>query len=86
MNQWAASGEKQDEERYGQFWELSSEGEQRCFEDTKDSQAGETDASWKGSVFLSRPQKPHTAYWERGGGGGEGDRVPMKSSSLRSDP
>ena len=32
MNQWAASGEKQDEERYGQFWKLSGQGEQRCFE------------------------------------------------------
>ena len=26
MNQWAANGEKQDEKRYGQFWELSGQG------------------------------------------------------------
>ena len=31
MNRWAASGEKQ-EERYGQFWELSEQSEQRRFE------------------------------------------------------
>ena len=32
MNQWAASGEKQDEERHVQFWELSGEGRRHCFE------------------------------------------------------
>ena len=32
MNQWAAIGEKQDEKRYGQLWELSGQGEQRYFE------------------------------------------------------
>ena len=50
MNQWGANGERQDEERYGQFWELSGQGEQCCFElfavcltlrDTEDSQTGE---------------------------------------------
>ena len=51
MNRWAASGEKQ-EERYGQFWELSQQSEQRHFEpsvvfffffrrDTEHSQTGE---------------------------------------------
>ena len=49
MNRWAAyAGEKKDEERYAQFWELSEQGEQRCSErfvvclrDTEDSQTGE---------------------------------------------
>ena len=31
VNQWAASGEKQDEERYSQFGEPSGQGEQSCF-------------------------------------------------------
>ena len=51
-NQWAASGEKQDEERYDQFLELSRQGEQRCFElfvvcliGTEDSQTGENCSS-----------------------------------------
>ena len=51
MNQWAASGEKQDE-RYGQFWKFSGQGEQRCFElfvvslrDTADRQTGENCSS-----------------------------------------
>ena len=50
MNQWAASGEKQDEKRYGQLWELSGQGEQRCFElfvtclrDTEGSQTGDNE-------------------------------------------
>ena len=30
MYQWAANGEQQDEERYGQFGELSGQGEERC--------------------------------------------------------
>ena len=48
MNQWAANGGKQEEERYGQFWELSGQGEQRCSElfevclrDSEDCQTGE---------------------------------------------
>ena len=47
MNHWATNGEKQDEERYGQFWEFSGQGKQRCFElfvvcirDTENSQTG----------------------------------------------
>ena len=32
MNQWAANGEKQDDERDSQFWELSGQGGQSCFE------------------------------------------------------
>ena len=32
VNQWAASREKQDEERYGQLWKLSAQGKQRCFD------------------------------------------------------
>ena len=32
MNIRAAGGEKQDEERYSQFWELSRLGEQYCFQ------------------------------------------------------
>ena len=50
MNQWAANGEKQDEKRYGQLWELSGQGEQRCFElfvtclrDTEGSQTGDNE-------------------------------------------
>ena len=31
VNQWAANGEIQNEERYGQFWELSGQSEQRVF-------------------------------------------------------
>ena len=31
MNQWAVNGDKQVEERYGQFWELSGQGKQHCF-------------------------------------------------------
>ena len=31
VNQWAASGEKQDEERYSQFGEPSGQGEKSCF-------------------------------------------------------
>ena len=30
MSQWAASGKKQDEERYGQIWELLGQGKQYC--------------------------------------------------------
>ena len=48
LNEWAANGEKQDEERCGQFWELSGKGEQRCSElsavclrDAEDSQIGQ---------------------------------------------
>ena len=47
MNHWATNGEKQDEERYDQFWEFSGQGKQRCFElfvvcirDTENSQTG----------------------------------------------
>ena len=50
MNQWAANGEKQDEKRYGQLWELSGKGDQRCFElfviclkDTEGSQTGDNE-------------------------------------------
>ena len=32
MNQWAANGEMQDQERYGQCWERSGHGKQRCSE------------------------------------------------------
>ena len=32
MNRWAASGEKQTEERSGQFWEFTEQNEQRCSE------------------------------------------------------
>ena len=52
MNQRAANGVKQDEERYGYFGELSGQGEQHCFEffvvclrDTEDSQTGENCSS-----------------------------------------
>ena len=52
MNQWGANGEKQDEERCGHFWELSGQGEQRCFElsivclkDNEDSRTGENSSS-----------------------------------------
>ena len=31
VNQWAANGEKRDEERYGQFSYLSGQGELCCF-------------------------------------------------------
>ena len=48
MNQWAANGEEQDEEKCGQVWELTGQGEQRCVEafvlcltDTEGSQTGE---------------------------------------------
>ena len=52
MNQWAASGEKPDEERRGQFCELSGQGGQCCFElfavclqDTEDSRTGANGSS-----------------------------------------
>ena len=31
VNLWTANGEKRDEERYGQFWELSGQGEASLF-------------------------------------------------------
>ena len=42
VNQWGASGERQDEE-YGQFWKLSGclEHFVLCLRDTEDSQTGE---------------------------------------------
>ena len=52
MNQWAANGKRQDENRHGQLWELSGQGEQHCFElfviclrDTEGSQTGENCSS-----------------------------------------
>ena len=52
MNHWAAIGEKSDEERCGQFCELSGQGGQCCFElfavclkDTEDSQTGKNGSS-----------------------------------------
>ena len=52
MKQWAANGEKKDDERYAQFGELSEQGEQRCSErsvvcirDTEDCQTGESCSS-----------------------------------------
>ena len=45
VNQWATNGEKQDEEKCGQFWKLSEQGEQPsvvCSGDTEDSQRGES--------------------------------------------
>ena len=48
VNQWTANGDKLDEKRYGQLWELSGQGERRCSElfvvclrDTEGSQTGQ---------------------------------------------
>ena len=68
MNQWAASGEKQFEERYGQFWELSGQGEQHCFElfvvclkDAEDRWTGE-DCSSPGMKEHRQEQEFNTGH------------------------
>ena len=65
MNQWVTNGEKQDEDRYGQFWKLLGQGEQRCFElfvvrlrDTEDRQTGENCSS----QGVKEPRQTQDAY------------------------
>ena len=64
-DQWAAKGEKRDEERYGQFSDLSGQGELCCFcfelfvvclRDTEDSQTGENCNSQGAKEQSQRPE------------------------------